>query len=85
MPKGEEDYRRYEQGPGHGSFTTDEDGNDLYVYHSWGNGVGKDGRDTRLRRVHWAADGRPLLEMSDDDEVAPANRRVTMEVTVTAP
>lgn len=85
MPKGEEDYRRYEQGPGHGSFTTDEDGNDLYVYHSWGNGVGKDGRDTRLRRVHWAADGRPLLEMSDDDEVAPANRRVTMEVTVAAP
>ena len=84
MPKGDEDYRRYEQGPGHGSFTTDEDGNDLYVYHSWGNGVGKDGRDARLRRVHWAADGRPLLEMRDDEEVAPANRRVTMEVRVEA-
>lgn len=82
MPPGAEDYRRYEQGPGHGAFTTDEDGNALYVYHTWGNGVGGDGRDARVRRIHWAADGRPLLDMSRDDEVAPQNRRVTMEVTV---
>lgn len=82
MPPGDRDYRRYEQGPGHGAFTTDEDGNPLYVYHTWGNGVGGDGRDTRVRRVHWAADGRPLLEMSPDEEVSPANRRVTMEVIV---
>ncbi|MEJ8629710.1 hypothetical protein P0F65_07345 [Sphingomonas sp. I4] len=27
MPAGDEDYRRYEQGPGHGAFTSDEDGN----------------------------------------------------------
>ncbi|WP_322966199.1 family 43 glycosylhydrolase [Sphingomonas fuzhouensis] len=82
MPEGDEDYRRFEQGPGHGAFTTDEDGNPLYVYHTWGNGVGGDGRDARLRRVHWAADGRPLLDMAPDEEVAPANRRVSMEVTV---
>ena len=82
MPAGETDYRRYEQGPGHGAFTTDEDGNQLYVYHSWGNGVGGDGRDARVRRLHWAADGRPLLDMTPDEEVAPAHRRVTMMVTV---
>lgn len=81
MPDGITDYRRYEQGPGHGAFTTDEDGNTLYVYHTWGNGVGGDGRDARVRRVQWAADGRPLLDMTRDEEVAPANRRVTMVVT----
>lgn len=82
MPVGDEDYRRYEQGPGHGAFTHDEDGHPLYVYHTWGNGVGGDGRDARLRRVHWAADGRPLLDMTPDEEVAPANRRIAMAVTV---
>lgn len=82
MPSGEKDYRRYEQGPGHGAFTSDEDGVPLYVYHSWGDGVGGNGRDARIRRVHWAADGRPLLDMKPEEEVAPANRRVTMAVTV---
>ncbi|WP_343525536.1 family 43 glycosylhydrolase [Sphingomonas sp.] len=82
MPTGVTDYRRYEQGPGHGAFTTDEDGNMLYVYHSWGDGVGGDGRDARVRRIHWAADGRPLLDMTRDEEVVPAHRRVTMAVTI---
>lgn len=82
MPDGTVDYRRYEQGPGHGAFTTDEDGNTLYVYHSWGNGVGGDGRDARVRRIHWAADGRPLLAMREDEEVAAAHRHVTMTVTI---
>ncbi|MDP1027023.1 family 43 glycosylhydrolase [Sphingomonas sp. KR1UV-12] len=82
MPAGVTDYRRYEQGPGHGAFTTDADGNVLYVYHSWGNGVGGDGRDARVRRIHWAADGRPLLDMRAEEEVALAKRKVTMAVTV---
>lgn len=82
MPPGAPDYRAFEQGPGHGSFTTDEDGNTLYVYHTWGNGVGGDGRDARVRRLHWAADGRPILDMTPDEEVAPAHRAVTMRVTV---
>lgn len=82
MPPSSRNYHRYEQGPGHGAFTTDEDGNELYVYHSWGNGVGGNGRDARVRRIHWAADGRPLLDMTRDEEVAPANRRVTMAVTI---
>jgi GH43 family beta-xylosidase len=82
MPDGVTDYRTYEQGPGHGAVTQDEDGNDLYVYHTWGNGVGGDGRDTRLTRIHYAADGRPIFDLTRDEEVAPANRTVTTKVTV---
>lgn len=85
MPAGVTDYLSYEQGPGHGAFTRDEDGVPLYVYHTWGDGVGGDGRDTRLRRVHWAADGRPLLDMTPDEEIAPAYRRVRMTVTIAPP
>ncbi|MEM9965630.1 MAG: family 43 glycosylhydrolase, partial [Asticcacaulis sp.] len=82
MPEGVNDYLTYEQGAGHGAFTTDEDGNTLYVYHSWGNGVGGNGRDTRVRRLHWAADGRPVLYMTPDEEVVPENRAVTTKVTI---
>lgn len=82
MPDGVVDYRAYEQGPGHGAVTRDEDGNDVFVYHTWGNGVGGDGRDTRLVRIHYAADGRPVLDVTRDEEVAPANRAVTTTVTV---
>lgn len=83
MPPGPVDYRDVEQGPGHGAFTTDEDGTPLYVYHTWGDGVGGNGRDTRVRRLHWAADGRPVLDMTAAEEVAPANRQITTTVTVT--
>ena len=82
MPPGPVDYRNVEQGPGHGAFTTDEDGTPLYVYHSWGDGVGGNGRDTRVRRLHWAADSRPVLDMTPDEEVAPANRDITTTVRV---
>lgn len=84
MPSGVTDYLNYEQGPGHGAFTTDEDGNPLYVYHSWGDAVGGNGRDTRVRRLHWAADGRPILDMTVDEEVAPAFRQVQIVVSVDA-
>ncbi len=82
MPSGVKDYLHYEQGPGHGAFTTDEDGNPLYVYHTWGDAVGGNGRDTRVRRIHWAADGRPILDMTADEEVAPALREVQATVLV---
>jgi GH43 family beta-xylosidase len=83
MPDGVLDYLDYPQGPGHGAVTTDDDGNPLYVYHTWGDGVGGNGRDTRIGRIHWAGDGRPILDMSKDEEVAPGLRSVTMTVTVT--
>jgi GH43 family beta-xylosidase len=67
-----------EQGPGHGAFTTDEDGNLLYVFHTWDDG----GRDARLRRAHWAADGHLVLDMTLQEEVAPDLRRVSTTVVV---
>jgi putative cell wall-binding protein/GH43 family beta-xylosidase len=83
MPAGVTDYLNYPQGPGHGSVAEGEDGRQLYVYHTWGNGVGGDGRDARISVLHWAADGRPILDMTADEEVSPANREVRMTVTVT--
>jgi LPXTG-motif cell wall-anchored protein len=83
MPADVTDYLTYPQGPGHGAVTTDEDGNELYVYHTWGDGVSGNGRDTRIGRIHWAAGDRPVLDMSRDEQVLPALRTVTMTVTVT--
>jgi len=82
MPEGVWDYLTYPQGPGHGAVTTDDDGNELYVFHTWGDGVAGNGRDTRIGRVHWAAGDRPVLDMSKDEQVLPALRTVTMTVTV---
>jgi GH43 family beta-xylosidase len=82
MPQGVWDYLNYPQGPGHGAVTTDDDGNELYVYHTWGDGVAGNGRDTRIGRVHWATGDRPILDMTKDEQVLPALRSVTMTVTV---
>lgn len=70
-------------GPGHNSFTTDEDGNEVIVFHARSDGSGN--RDTYLRRIHWAADGLPVLDMSRTEEVAEANRTVRATVIVQAP
>lgn len=85
MPGGVTDYRLYEQGPGHGSFMQDEDGHTLYIYHTWGDGVGGNGRDTRIRRIHWSFDGRPVLDMTEGEEVAPEKRSVVMDVSISSP
>lgn len=66
-------------GPGHSAFAVDEDGNDILVYHARNNGGS---RDAAVRRIHWAADGMPILDMTADEEVAPANRAVRTTVTV---
>ncbi|MEI5676382.1 MULTISPECIES: family 43 glycosylhydrolase [unclassified Nocardioides] len=68
-------------GPGHSMFSVDEDGNDILVYHAKNNGGS---RDAAVRRIHWAADGMPILDMTKDEEVAPANRAVSTTVTVRA-
>jgi GH43 family beta-xylosidase len=72
-----------EWGPGHNIFTHDEDGNLLLVYHAK-SGPRTPDRHTGLRRVHWAADGMPILDMALDEEVAPALRRVAVTVRVVA-
>ena len=84
-----------EYGPGHNSFTVDEEGNPIFVYHArgeecynnqcaWANEdpLVDPCRDARLKRVHFAADGTPILKMSYEEELAPENRVVTATVTV---
>lgn len=92
-----------EEGPGHNSFTVDQDGNAIFVYHArptshnyehcgW-NGtqsthyndepLNDPCRHARLKRVHWAADGTPILKMTYEDELLEANQNVTVKVTIT--
>jgi GH43 family beta-xylosidase len=73
----------WQLGPGHGMWSSDEDDNLLYVFHARTSNRGLTGRDTFVRRVHWASDGMPVLDMERDEEVAPDNRTVTVQVTVT--
>jgi hypothetical protein len=72
----------WQLGTGHGMWSHDEDGNLLYVFHARTDNNGKTGRDTFVRRVHWAADGLPVFDMESEEEVAPGNRTVTATVTV---
>lgn len=74
----------WQLGTGHGMWSHDEDDNLLYVFHARTDNGGLSGRDTFVRRVHWAADGMPVLDQEGDEEVAPAHRTVTATVTVTA-
>ena len=41
-------------------------------------------RDARLKRVHWAADGTPILKMTYGQELAEEFRTITAQVTVQA-
>ena len=77
-----------EYGPGHNSFTTDEYGNDIFVYHARstttvnGDPLYDPGRHARIKTVHWAADGTPILKMTADQAVDPQYQEVTMTVKV---
>jgi len=70
-------------GPGHNTFSRDEDGLELVVFHAHPT-ITTRGRCTALRRVHWAADGRLVLDQRPDEEVAPHLRNVRAVVRVTA-
>lgn len=93
-----------EEGPGHNSFTVDQDGNAIFVYHARptshnyrkcgsdynGNNSSYNGeplndpcRHARLKRVHWAADGSPILKMTYEEELLDAYSTVSLKVTVT--
>lgn len=86
-----------EEGPGHNSFTVDQDGNAIFVYHArptshnykkCGNynseALNDPCRHARLKRVHWAADGTPILRMVYADELLEENSTVTLKVKVAA-
>lgn len=77
-----------EYGPGHNSFTYDEEGNAIFVYHARsestnsGDTLADSGRHARIKRVHWSADGTPILSMSSQEELSPEYTTVTTTVVV---
>ncbi|MCD8117925.1 MAG: family 43 glycosylhydrolase [Lachnospiraceae bacterium] len=74
-----------EFGPGHNNFVRDaETGDDLMVYHAVPHDEkGKSlGRHAGIRRVHWAANGYPYLEMTEERDLDPALRDIVMKVVV---
>lgn len=72
-------------GTGHGMWSEDEDGNQIYVFHAYATqnlgSTNATGRDTFVRRVHWAADGMPVFDMSADEEFSGKTLSVTVHVT----
>lgn len=58
-------------GPGHNSFTVDEDGNDIMVYHArtesviTGNPLYNPNRHAMLMPIHWDKKGRPIFTFND--------------------
>lgn len=74
-------------GTGHGMWSEDEDGNQIYVFHAYSNNhlgsTNATGRDMFVRRVHWAADGYPVFDMSLHEELNPS-MSVALKVNVKA-
>lgn len=86
-----------EEGPGHNSFTVDKDGNNIFVYHARptshnyqmcgkynGDPLKDPCRHARLKRVHWAADGTPILKMTYENELLEDYETVSLTVNVVA-
>ena len=81
-------------GPGHNSFTVDEFGNPVIVYHSrtvndssnpgeaTDAGLFDPRRHARAALVHWTAAGLPVFAMAADEELAPENAAVKIRVVV---
>ncbi|MEV4776154.1 family 43 glycosylhydrolase [Microbacterium sp. LWH12-1.2] len=70
-------------GPGHNSYTYDDDGNLLNVFHARATQNGS--RDAGVRMVYFRQDGSPILDMTDAEWLAAENRTVTTTVTVEGP
>ena len=66
-------------GTGHNSFTVDQYGQVLNVYHARPE---EGGRSSTLRIVHYSADGTPVLDMTPEREILPENRLVTAQLTI---
>ncbi|MDN3669476.1 family 43 glycosylhydrolase [Echinicola jeungdonensis] len=83
-----------QKGPGHNSFTIDEYGNPLLVYHArtegevsgpgdkGDGGLYDPGRHARIRPVHFAIDGMPVFNMSPKQILDPALNHFTVKVTL---
>lgn len=74
---------QWQLGTGHGMWSHDEDGNLIYVFHNAEYDNGRyGGRDAQVRRVHWSAEGMPILDMQSMEEFNPDYADVTMEINV---
>lgn len=74
---------QWQLGTGHGMWSHDEDGNLIYVFHNAEYDNGRyGGRDAQVRRVHWSAEGMPILDMQSIEELNPDYADVTMEINV---
>ncbi|SMQ75486.1 immunoglobulin-like domain-containing protein [Agreia sp. VKM Ac-1783] len=81
-------------GPGHNSFTVDEFGNPVSVYHSrtvndssnpgeaTDAGLFDPRRHARAALVHFTSDGLPVFAMTADEELDPENAAVQVRVVV---
>ncbi|WP_337099893.1 family 43 glycosylhydrolase [Paenibacillus sp. YIM B09110] len=79
-------------GPGHNSFAIDEYGNPINIYHARPEpdphcGIGAGGlhdpcRHTMVRAAHVAYDGTLILNMTAEEELAPAYKDIVMTVKV---
>ncbi|GAA2008775.1 GH43 family beta-xylosidase [Nakamurella flavida] len=81
-------------GPGHNSFTVDQYGNPVIVFHSrtagevsgpgdqGDGGLFDPGRHARAKTVHFRADGFPVLNMTPAEELAEQYRAVQVRVVV---
>ena len=74
----------WQLGTGHGMWSEDEDGNLIYVFHARTDHGGT-GRDMFVRRVHFDAEGMPVLDMEPAEEVADETVALTVTVTEAAP
>ena len=84
-----------QSGPGHNSFVRDEKGNLLIVYHARPSShseqkcgtYNKDPlydpcRHTRIKRVAFDGNGDPVINLSDEAELAPQNKDITVRIVV---
>ena len=69
-------------GPGHNSYTYDDDGNLLNIFHAKATSGGT--RDAGVRMVYFRQDDSPILDMTDAEWLASANRTVSVKVMVAA-
>lgn len=72
-------------GPGHNSFLKEPDtGDDLLIYHAVPHDANNRalGRHMGIRRVHWAQNGYPYLEMTPERDLKPEFLRVCCKIRV---
>ena len=70
-----------EYGCGHNGFFTDEYGDVYITYHGVDAPLSSSIRPG-IRRVHFAADGTPILHMSNEQDLPESERNVSIDVTI---